>query len=78
MQKRAVDTCPDAYADTCDDAYTNGCVPIHVSIVDAKTGLISINIIDVPRNHVFATTPPSCECVRFFTERHKRYPLIVQ
>jgi len=60
------------------DACAKGCVPRHVSSVDAKTGLISINIIDVPRNHVFATTPPSCECVRFFTERHKRYPLIVQ
>jgi len=60
------------------DASANGCVPRHVSSVDTKTGVISINIIDVPHNHVFATTPPSCECVRFFTERHKKYPLIVQ
>jgi len=61
------------------DASANGCVPRHVSTVDVKTGIISITIVDVPHNHVFATTPPSCECVRFFTERtHAKYPLIVQ
>lgn len=60
------------------DAAQKGCVPRHVSSVDAKTGLISISIVDVPRNHVFATTPPSCECVRFYTERHNEYPLIIQ
>jgi len=59
-------------------AISNGCVPRHVSSVDVETGSISINIVDVPYNHVFATTPPSCECVRFFTERHKTWPLIIQ
>ena len=60
------------------EAAARGCVPRHVSSIDVKTGIISVKIIDVPYNHVFATTPPSCECVRFFTRRHQRYPLLVQ
>jgi len=60
------------------EAATRGCVPRHVSSIDVKTGIISVKIIDVPYNHVFATTPPSCEFVRFFTQRHQRYPLVVQ
>jgi homoserine dehydrogenase len=60
------------------EAATRGCVPRHVSSIDIKTGVISVKVIDVPYNHVFATTPPSCECVRFFTQRHQRYPLLVQ
>ncbi len=59
-------------------AAQNGCVPRHVFSVDMKTREISINIVDVPCNHIFATTAPSCECVRFFTKRHATYPLIVQ
>ena len=59
-------------------AAAKGCVPRHVFSVDVKRKVISINIVDVPFNHIFATTAPSCECVRFFTERHKTYPLIVQ
>mmetsp|Transcript_17245 Transcript_17245/g.32646 ORF Transcript_17245/g.32646 Transcript_17245/m.32646 type:complete len:991 (-) Transcript_17245:1445-4417(-) len=59
-------------------AAAKGCVPRHVFSVDVKRGLISINLVDIPNNHIFATTAPSCECVRFFTERHKTYPLIVQ
>jgi len=55
-----------------------GCVPRHVCSVDVKNQVISIKIVDVPKNHVYATTPPSCECVRFFTRRHRAYPLIVQ
>ena len=60
------------------DAALKGCVPRHISSIDLKNGQISVNIIDVPKNHVFASNPPSCECVRFFTERHKTFPLIVQ
>jgi homoserine dehydrogenase len=60
------------------EAASCGCVPRHVSSIDVKTGIISVKIIDVPYNHVFATTPPSCGCVRFFTQRHQRYPLLVQ
>lgn len=59
-------------------AKSKGCVPRHVFSVDVKRGNISINIVDVPVGHIFATTAPSCECVRFFTQRHKTYPLIVQ
>jgi len=60
------------------NAEKNGCVPRHVSTIDVSTGDVSIKVLDVPNSHPFATTPPSCECVRFFTEHHKRYPLIVQ
>ena len=60
------------------EAALKGCVPRHISSIDLKTGQISINILDVPQDHVFASNPPSCECVRFFTERHKTFPLIVQ
>mmetsp|Transcript_34387 Transcript_34387/g.75280 ORF Transcript_34387/g.75280 Transcript_34387/m.75280 type:complete len:1017 (+) Transcript_34387:138-3188(+) len=60
------------------EAAAKGCVPRQISSIDVKTGAIEIKIIDVPNNHIFATTPPSNECVRFFTARHKRYPMIVQ
>ena len=60
------------------DAASKGCVPRHISSIDLKTREIVIKIIDVPKDHVFASNPPSCECVRFFTERHKTFPLIVQ
>mmetsp|Transcript_23620 Transcript_23620/g.35133 ORF Transcript_23620/g.35133 Transcript_23620/m.35133 type:complete len:333 (-) Transcript_23620:140-1138(-) len=59
-------------------AAANGCVPRHVFSIDVKTGEISIGIVDVPQTHIFAMLPPSCECVRFFTQRHRTYPLVVQ
>lgn len=59
-------------------AASKGCVPRHLFRVDVKREEIAVNIVDVPVGHIFATTSPSCECVRFFTERHKTYPLIVQ
>eukprot|EP00553_Chaetoceros_curvisetus_P001642 CAMPEP_0204631226 /NCGR_PEP_ID=MMETSP0717-20131115/22251_1 /ASSEMBLY_ACC=CAM_ASM_000666 /TAXON_ID=230516 /ORGANISM="Chaetoceros curvisetus" /LENGTH=365 /DNA_ID=CAMNT_0051648729 /DNA_START=42 /DNA_END=1139 /DNA_ORIENTATION=+ len=59
-------------------AAANDLVPRHVCSVDVKRQEIAIKIVDVPKNHIYATTPPSCECVRFFTERHRTYPLIVQ
>lgn len=59
-------------------AATQNCVPRHVFSIDTKNGDISIKIVDVPYNHIFATTAPSCNCVRFFTKRHATYPLIVQ
>eukprot|EP00957_Ditylum_brightwellii_P155518 11837589-Ditylum_brightwellii.AAC.1 len=61
-----------------ESAAEKGCVPRHVSSIDVKAGTIEVKIVDVPLNHVFAITPPSCECVRFFTERHRSYPLIIQ
>lgn len=59
-------------------AAMNGCVPRHISSINVKTGTINVKLVDVPSDHIFATTPPSCACVRFFTERHRQYPLIVQ
>jgi aspartokinase/homoserine dehydrogenase 1 len=59
-------------------AAANGCVPRHTFSIDVNRGTIAINIVDVPCNHIFATTPPGCACVRFFTDRHRTYPLIVQ
>lgn len=59
-------------------AAEKGCVPRHISTIDVKRGTIDIKITDVPNTHVFATTPPSCECVRFFTANHGRFPLIIQ
>lgn len=59
-------------------AAAKGCVPRHVFSMDIKTSEISIKIVDVPQTHVFAVSPPSCECVRFFTRRHKTFPLVIQ
>ena len=64
--------------DRVSQAAARGCVPRQISSIDVKTGTIDIKIVDVPNNHIFATTPPSNECVRFFTARHRRYPMIVQ
>ena len=61
-----------------DAAKARGCVLRHISGVNVKERELGINIVEVPENHVFALTPPSCECVRFFTHRHRTYPLIVQ
>ena len=60
------------------EAAAKGCVPRHVFSIDVKSGDIVIKIMDVPQTHTFAMLSPSCECVRFFTERHKTYPLVVQ
>ena len=61
-----------------EEAAANGCVPRHVFSIDVKTCEISIKITNVPQTHVFAMLPPSCECVRFFTRRHKTFPLVIQ
>jgi len=61
-----------------DAARERGCVLRHISSVNVRTRLIEIKILEVPESHVFAVTPPSCECVRFFTHRHETYPLIIQ
>jgi len=59
-------------------ASERGCVLRHVGSVDVKTGSLKIKIAEVPYSHVFATTPPTVECVRFFTHRYPHYPLVVQ
>ncbi len=67
-----------AMKDRVASAAANGCVPRHIFSIDVKTDEISIQIVDVPQTHIFAMLPPSCECVRFFTQRHRTYPLVVQ
>lgn len=59
-------------------AKSRGCVLRQISSVDVATKEVQIKIMEVPEQHIFAITPPSCACVRFFTHRHRRYPLIVQ
>mmetsp|Transcript_17187 Transcript_17187/g.34227 ORF Transcript_17187/g.34227 Transcript_17187/m.34227 type:complete len:961 (+) Transcript_17187:728-3610(+) len=59
-------------------AAARGCVPRQVATLDVASKTTVVRIMDVPHTHVFAVTPPSCECVRFFTKRHSRYPLIIQ
>ena len=61
-----------------EEAAKKRCVPRHVFSIDVHSEEITIKIMDVPETHVFASLPPSCECVRFFTQRHKTYPLVVQ
>jgi aspartokinase/homoserine dehydrogenase 1 len=61
-----------------DKAKANACVLRQVSSLDIKEKSIDIQIIEVPEHHVFAVTPPSCTCVRFFTQRHMNFPLIIQ
>jgi aspartokinase/homoserine dehydrogenase 1 len=61
-----------------DASKARGCVLRNVSSIDVKTKRIEIKLVEVPTHHVFAVTPPSCSCVRFFTKRHKTYPLIIQ
>lgn len=60
-----------------DSARSHGCVLRHISSVDVHAKKVQIEIMEVPERHLFAVTPPSCECVRFFTRRHRSYPLIV-
>ncbi|KAI2501981.1 hypothetical protein MHU86_12464 [Fragilaria crotonensis] len=59
-------------------AHEKGCVLRQIASVDVAQELIEIKLMEAPNNHIFAVTPPSCECVRFFTQRHLRYPLIIQ
>jgi aspartokinase/homoserine dehydrogenase 1 len=59
-------------------AAERGCVLRHVASVDVATHSVEIRIVEIPYAHVFAITPPSCECVRFFTHRHQPYPLVIQ
>jgi len=59
-------------------AAERGCVLRHVGSVDVATQSVEIKVVEVPNTHVFAVTPPSCECVRFFTHRHNPYPLVIQ
>jgi homoserine dehydrogenase len=49
-----------------------------IASIDVKTKSIQIRILEVPNQHAFAVSPPGCSCVRFFTRRHERYPLIIQ
>jgi bifunctional aspartokinase / homoserine dehydrogenase 1 len=59
-------------------ARSRGCVLRYVSSVDVAERRIETKIVEVPDHHILGVTPPSCECVRFFTHRHRRYPLIIQ
>ena len=59
-------------------AEKKGCVLRHVASVDVKTQSLDIKVMEVPHNHVFAVTPPTSACVRFFTHRYHQYPLIIQ
>ncbi len=61
-----------------EEAAKKKCVPRQIFSIDVQTQEIIVKMMDVPQTHVFATLPPSCECVRFFTQRHKTYPLVVQ
>jgi aspartokinase/homoserine dehydrogenase 1 len=59
-------------------AESKGCVLRHIGSVDVNSQCVEIRLVEVPNNHAFATTPPSCECFRFFTHRYLGYPLIIQ
>jgi aspartokinase/homoserine dehydrogenase 1 len=59
-------------------AAERGCVLRLISSVDVGSKSIDIKLLEVPNNHVFAVTPPSSACVRFFTHRYQPDPLVVQ
>jgi len=61
-----------------EEAAKHGCVLRHVGSVDVAMQSVEIKIMDVPNTHIFATTPPTVECMRFFTHRYQPYPLIIQ
>lgn len=61
-----------------DAASSRGCVLRHISSVDVRGRIVEVKLVEVPEHHIFAVTPPSCECVRFFTHRHRQHPLIIQ
>lgn len=60
-----------------DEARQRGCVLRHVGSVDVARQTIDLKLIEVPENHTFATAPPSCAVVRFFTSRYQPYPLVI-
>ena len=59
-------------------AAEKGCVVRHVASLDVSTQSMEIKLMEVPNNHVFAVTPPTSACVRFFTHRYQQYPLVIQ
>ncbi|KAL7577555.1 hypothetical protein ACA910_015085 [Epithemia clementina (nom. ined.)] len=61
-----------------DAARSRGCVLRHVASINVKERRVEIKLVEVPDHHAFAVNPPSCECVRFFTQRHMAYPLTIQ
>lgn len=61
-----------------DAAKAKGCVLRSIASIDVKSKSIQVRILEVPNHHTFAVSPPGCSCVRFFTRRHERYPLIIQ
>eukprot|EP00980_Cylindrotheca_fusiformis_P000421 scaffold102_cov103-Cylindrotheca_fusiformis.AAC.3 len=60
-------------------AAERGCVLRHVGSLNVSqhSPEIEVRVMEVPFNHVFATAPPSCEMVRFFTSRFQPYPLVI-
>ncbi|CAJ1962597.1 unnamed protein product [Cylindrotheca closterium] len=60
-----------------EEARQRGCVLRHVGSVDVARQTIDLKLIEVPENHTFATAPPSCSVVRFFTSRYQPYPLVI-
>jgi len=61
-----------------DAAKAKGCVLRSIGSIDVKSKKIQVRIVEVPTHHTFAISPPGGSCVRFFTRRHERYPLIIQ
>ena len=59
-------------------ARARGCVLRHVASINVRERAMEIKLVEVPDHHVFAVNPPSCECVRLFTQRHMAYPLTIQ
>lgn len=60
------------------EAAKRGCVLRHIGSVDVATESVEVKIMEVPITHLFATTPPTVACVRFFTHRYQHYPLVIQ
>ena len=61
-----------------EQAARRGCVLRHVGSVDVAMESVEIKVMEVPNTHIFAITPPTVECVRFFTHRFQPYPLVIQ
>lgn len=59
-------------------ARDKGCVLRHIASIDVAAERIELKFVEVPNAHVFAITPPSCQAMRFFTQRYQRYPLVIQ
>jgi aspartokinase/homoserine dehydrogenase 1 len=58
-------------------ASARGHVVRHIATIDLGSGNISIEFAEVTPSHIFAITPPGCECVRFSTQVYSANPLIV-